>query len=148
MGLDNNDDIAKMFNSNSNNKQTANSFSKQSSIPEFKFSDLLKEKEVTKEVDFSKLKKVEESKTIDKQEIKINAQSVGGMDDKLKNIPPFVIIGIGLIIGANFTPYKWLFMCGFICVIIGMFDKILTKEKKEIIVTKIKGWFKKKDGNK
>ena len=32
--------------------------------------------------------------------------------------------------------------------LIGMFDKILTKEKKQIIKDKIKGWFKKKDGNK
>jgi Mg2+/citrate symporter len=84
------------------------------------------------------------TKIVEVEELKLDSASMEGMGKKLENIPPLLFLGIIAIIAAGFTPYKWLFMVGFLLIILAMFGKILTKEKKEKIKEKLKGWFKKK----
>jgi hypothetical protein len=117
MGIDNNDDIAKMLGG--------------------------KTREASKETGYSKYKK-KEPIIIDVEEVKFNAESTKGVGDNLKNVPPLIILGIVAIVGAGFTPYKWLYTVGFCLIIIAVFDKVIPAEKKIMMKDKIKGWFKKK----
>ena len=121
MGIDNNDDIAKMLGGKP--KKDSNIVK----MPEYKFSDLNKD-----------------NKTIEMKEIKFNAENLGNVEKTLSNVPPLLLFGIVAIIAANFTPYKFLFTIGFLLIIVGVFDKAISKEKKQIMKDKIKSWFKRK----
>jgi len=77
--------------------------------------------------------------------IKITGESAQGLENSLKNVPPLLLVGIVAIIGASFTPYKWLFTVGFLLIILAMFGKILTPDKKAIMKEKLKNLFKKKN---
>lgn len=83
--------------------------------------------------------------TFDMNNPKLNVNDLNNVGDKFKNISPLLFIGIVAMIGAGFTPYKFLFTIGFLLIIIAMFDKILTPEKKAILKQKIKNLFKKKE---
>lgn len=112
MGIDNNDDIAKMFGVKSNTE------------------------------------KKENKNVINMEEIKINGDSGKGVEEKLKNVPPFILLGIVLIVAGTMSPYKFLYTLGFCCIIIAVFDKILGEEKKKLLFVKIKALFNKKDTTK
>lgn len=91
-----------------------------------------------------------DKKVIDMEEVKFSNIDGKGIEDKLKDIPPFLLLGIvGIVVGVM-TPFKWAQTVGFLCIIIGVFDKILSKEKKELLYAKIKTLikFKKKDKTK
>lgn len=129
MGIDNNDDIAKMFGMGADKK--SNRYTPQMI-------------NVTGTANKYMPTKTEKEKDITMDEIKINPSDLDGIGKKLENIPPLLLLGIVSIIIANFTPYKFLFTLGFLLIIVGVFDKALSKEKKEEIWLKIKGLFKRK----
>ena len=120
MGLDNNDDIARMFGAKVEEKKP---------LPK-KYGD-----KNTKIIEVSEMKE---------SDMKLSASDMEGAGKNLANVPPFLILGIVCIVAAGFTPYKWLFYLGFLFIIMMVFDKVLTPEKKQMMKDKIKGLFKKK----
>lgn len=119
MGIDNNDDIARMFGARMEEKNP-------------------KTKVASKYIN-------KDTKIVEMEIEKPNAESLNSGLNNLANIPPLLLIGIVCIIGASFSSYKFLFTLGFILIILALFDKVITKEKKEEMKNKIKSLFKKND---
>lgn len=95
-------------------------------------------------------KKTDDKKIIEMEEVKFSNIDGKGIEDKLKNVPPAMLIGIVCIVAGVMSPYRWLYTIGFCCIIIGVFDKILGVEKKALLFAKIKTLinYKKRDKTK
>lgn len=149
MGLDDNNDIARMFGVNEKiiNKPKSRVVEAQIVSEKHDLSGLNNIKITAGENSFDKLFTKDtksQNNDLSSMDIKLTPESVSGTEDKLKNVPPLLMLGIVAIIGASFTPYKWLFTVGFCLIILAVFDKILTPEKKLILKQKLKEMFKKK----
>jgi len=81
---------------------------------------------------------------IDPMNPSLSGADLEGIGNKLKNVPPFLLVGIVLLVVPAFYPkFAFLSMVGMICIGGALFDKVIPKETKEKTILKIKTlWIK------
>jgi hypothetical protein len=78
--------------------------------------------------------------------IKIGANDLNAVGSKLQGIPPLLIIGIIAMCAPWFIQrFWWLQTTGFLLIIVAIFQKVISENKKKEMVEKFKALFKKKE---